>query len=165
MSLFVALFCVCSFITVPSPVPFTMQSFALFLSCGLLGGKKGTFVTATYIILGILGLPVFSGMRGGISALFDVTGGYIFGFLLAALFLWLAGRSFGKNRITDFLLCLFANFVLYLTGALYLSFVYSDGGIITFTAMMTAGVLPYFLPDILKIILALYLTKRLRRFM
>ena len=77
IALFAALMAVCAWIVVPAPIPFTMQTFAIFLAAAVLGGKGGVIATMVYIALGVLGLPVFSGGKAGIGVLFGATGGYI----------------------------------------------------------------------------------------
>ena len=80
-----ALIAVCAWISIPAEVPFTLQTFAIFAVCGLLGGRRGTVSVLVYLLLGAVGLPVFSGFRGGLGALLGTTGGYILGFLALAL--------------------------------------------------------------------------------
>ena len=90
MALFVALMAVCSWITIPLPwVPITMQVFGVFLALCTMGGQKGTVCVFTYILLGAVGAPVFSGFRGGIGVLLGTTGGYIVGFIPMAMLFWL----------------------------------------------------------------------------
>ena len=79
-----ALIAISSWISIPATVPFTMQTFMVFLVCALLGGKRGTYAVLVYLLLGAFGLPVFSGFRGGLDALLGPTGGYILGFLATA---------------------------------------------------------------------------------
>ena len=82
-----ALLCLSAFLTVPfPPIPFTVQSYALFAVCGLLGAKRGLAATLLYLVLGAVGLPVFSGFGGGLGALFGPTGGFLLSFLFAPLF-------------------------------------------------------------------------------
>ena len=81
ISLSAALICICSWIQVPSAVPFTLQTFAVFLVSAVLGAKKGVAATLVYILLGAVGLPVFSGFQGGVGVLLGATGGYVFGFV------------------------------------------------------------------------------------
>lgn len=83
----IALLAICSWISIPLTIPFTLQTFGIFFICFLFGGKKGTLYVLAYIITGAIGLPVFSGFRGGMSALLDLTGGYIVGFVWSSLFL------------------------------------------------------------------------------
>jgi len=88
---------VCSWISIPSAVPFTLQTFAVFLIVALLGGKRGTISILVYILLGAVGVPVFSGMTGGFMKLVGMTGGYIIGFIFIGLIYWLAQKLFGIN--------------------------------------------------------------------
>ncbi len=71
----------CSILTVPSVVPFTLQTFGVALAVGLLGIKSGLLSVVAYFLLGLIGLPVFAGMQGGIGVLLGPTGGYLIGFL------------------------------------------------------------------------------------
>ena len=93
-----ALLAVCSWISIPFPIPFTLQTFAVFLLGRLLGGRNATLCVCCYLLCGAIGLPVFSGFRGGISVMFDLTGGYLLGFLLSTLLLWLTERWWSKSR-------------------------------------------------------------------
>ena len=92
-----ALIAVCSWIQIPTVVPFTLQTFAVFLALYFLGGKKGTMSVFIYILIGLIGLPVFSGFKGGPAALFGMTGGYIMGFMLQAAIFWLFENFFGRK--------------------------------------------------------------------
>ncbi|MCQ2414292.1 MAG: biotin transporter BioY, partial [Clostridia bacterium] len=104
-ALMTALMCVCAWITVPLPaVPVTLQTFAVFFALLFLGGKWGTVSVALYLSLGALGLPVFSGMRGGFGILFGSTGGYLFGFLFAGV-LFLVFENLLKTNLGKILLC------------------------------------------------------------
>ena len=85
MSVFTAMISICSWISIPASIPFTLQTMGVFTTVGLLGGKRGTLTILTYILLGAIGVPVFAGLTGGVSVLLGTTGGYIIGFLLSAL--------------------------------------------------------------------------------
>ena len=74
IAVFAVLMAVCSWISVPTAVPFTLQTFAVFMAVGVLGGRRGTMAVALYIILGAVGVPVFAGMTGGIGILTGTTG-------------------------------------------------------------------------------------------
>ena len=67
ITLFSAIIVICSLVTIPSVVPFTLQTFAIFLCLNILGAKKGIVSILIYIFLGVIGLPVFSGFKGGLS--------------------------------------------------------------------------------------------------
>ena len=80
MALFSALTAICSWISIPTLVPFTLQTFAIFLMVGLLGTKRSLLSILIYLLLGAIGLPVFAGFSGGLGMLFGTTGGYLIGF-------------------------------------------------------------------------------------
>ncbi|MBR3994444.1 MAG: biotin transporter BioY [Clostridia bacterium] len=85
ISIFVSLMTICAWITIPFAIPFTLQTFAFFLCCLCLGGKKAFVCTAVYIFLGIVGVPVFSSFGAGIGAVFGASGGFLIGLLPSAL--------------------------------------------------------------------------------
>ena len=88
IAVFAVLMAICSWISIPMAVPFTLQTFGVFIAVGILGGKNGTLAVLIYIILGAIGVPVFAGFQGGIGVLAGSTGGYIVGFLFSALVMW-----------------------------------------------------------------------------
>ena len=84
---------VCSWLSIPvPPVIFTLQSFAFLLTLGVLGGRWGTVTVLVYLLLGLMGLPVFAGFRFGPAAFLDPTGGFLWGFLAGAFGYWLLER-------------------------------------------------------------------------
>ena len=83
-ALMAALTAVCSWMTIPATVPVTLQTFAVFLTLMVLGGKTGTVSILLYICIGAAGVPVFAGFKGGLSVLVGPTGGYILGFLFCS---------------------------------------------------------------------------------
>ncbi|MGQ4823869.1 biotin transporter BioY, partial [Enterococcus faecalis] len=86
---FAAIISVLSQMTIPfGLVPLTGQTFAIGLTATFLGRKLGLISVGVYLLLGLIGLPVFSGMTGGIAVLFGPTGGYLIGFLLQT---WITG--------------------------------------------------------------------------
>ena len=97
IAMFVAVMTICSWISIPLTVPITLQTFAIFVTCGVLGGCDGTIAVCIYIMLGIIGLPVFSGFTGGPAKLLGPTGGYIIGFILTALVMWVINRIAGNK--------------------------------------------------------------------
>ena len=158
-----ALIAICSWISVPALVPFTLQTFAVFSVVGILGGRRGTIAVLVYLLLGAVGLPVFAGFRGGIGVLLGTTGGYIAGFLLAALLMWAAERLYKDSWFR--LACAMAVglFVCYLFGTLWFLLLYTRSvGRIALGAVLMKCVVPFLIPDALKIALAMLLTRRLR---
>ena len=153
-ALFAALIAVCGWISVPvSDIAFTLQTFGIFLTLGLLGGKRGSAAVLIYLLLGAAGMPVFSGFRGGIGVLAGVTGGYLWGFLLAGL-AYRALERYGKLPAM-----IAGQIVCYVCGCLWF-YLYAGGGLLL---IIGRCVLPYLIPDAIKIALAYMLTRRLAR--
>jgi len=158
-----ALIAVCSWISVPMTVPFTMQTFAVCLAAALLGARRGLWTVACYLLLGALGAPVFSGFRGGFGVLLGATGGYLAGFLLTALIVGLAAERFARRRAALAASMALGVLVCYVFGTAWFVLVYTrDTGPVTVGAALGWCVLPYLLPDAVKIALACALTGRLR---
>ena len=154
-----ALLAVCSFIAIPvGTLPVTLQTFAVFVCVGILGRKRGTTSVLIYILLGIVGIPVFSGFQGGLSVLMGATGGYIVGFLPAV---FIAGLIIEKTGIKiPFMIVSFVlgMIICYICGILWYVFIYS-GGKSDFVSAFTLCVLPYIFPDAVKIVLAAVVSK------
>ena len=155
-----ALISVCAWVSVPSAVPFTMQTFAVFLAAGVLGSRRALAAVSLYVLLGAIGLPVFAGMQGGLGVLVGATGGYISGFLPAT---FIAGLRHSGNRdgMVDIILMILGLLVCYTFGTLWYALGYL-GGMEGIGAALTACVLPYVIPDLLKILLAAAVARRLR---
>ena len=85
MALGAVLIAISSWISIPTTVPFTMQTFAVFFVLSALGGRRGTITILVYVLLGAVGIPVFSQFTSGIGILLGNTGGYIIGFLFTGL--------------------------------------------------------------------------------
>ena len=158
-----AVMAVCSWISIPAAVPFTMQTFGVFLAVGLLGGRNGTLAVVIYLLLGAAGLPVFSGFTGGIGHLFGATGGYIIGFVFSALLMWLMERLLGRSLKALVASMIAGLLVCYAFGTAWFMVVYArDSGSIGMITALSWCVFPYIIPDALKILLAAVMTRRLR---
>lgn len=165
IALFVALMAICAWITIPAAVPFTMQTFGVFLALQLLGGKRGAICMAVYLLLGAVGVPVFSGFRGGVSALVGSTGGYLVGFIVSALLMWALTGFARRNRWTLAVALAVSLLACYAFGTVWFVVVSVRAGkAMTFGTALSFCVLPYILPDAAKIWLAYFLSKRLKRF-
>ena len=159
-----ALIALCAWLTIPTAVPFTMQTFAIFLAVGLLGGKQGSLAVGIYLLLGAVGLPMFSGFSGGLGAFAGVTGGYLLGFLLMALVMWLGERLFGGSDLVFVLSGIAGLAVCYLFGTAWFLLLYTGTrGPIGIWAVLSSCVLPFLIPDGIKLALALLLRRRLRQ--
>lgn len=134
------------------PVPMTMQPFAVMGIGAAFGWRLGMATVAFYLLQGALGLPVFSGTpeKGiGLAYMAGPTGGYLFGFVLAAgVTGWLAERGFDRNFLTMVLAMTAGTIVLYIMGVAWLSY------LIGFEKALTFGLYPFVLGDAAKIILA-----------
>lgn len=157
-ALFAALTALCAWISIPvMDIAYTMQTFAVFLTLGVLGGKWGTVSIAIYLALGAVGMPVFSGFQGGVGTLLGVTGGYIWGFLASGLVYWCFEKLCKPAAMTAGLLA------CYLCGsAWFLVYAGSGAGL---WAVLLKCVVPYLIPDAVKLWLALKLSARLGRFL
>ncbi len=147
---------VCAWLVVPAAVPFTLQTFGVYLVLLLFGGRCGAVTVAVYLLLGAVGLPVFAGGTGGFSVLCGVTGGYLWGFLLMTLLYWLCDKRSVAFRAAALaagqLLC-------YAFGTVWFCVLAGDRlGV----ALLTC-VLPFLLPDAVKLALALWLAPRLKK--
>ena len=151
----------CSWISIPAPVPFSLQSFGAVMLCLLLGKKQALFSIATYILLGIAGLPVFAGFRNGAAVITGPTGGYIPGFLFLPFIIGRNSVKQDKKKLTTFLLICLGMLAVYTTGTMWYALVFSESrnGLLP---ILSLCVFPYIIPDIVKIILAMSCAEKLR---
>ena len=162
IAVFAVLIAICSWISIPMTVPFTLQTFAVFLAVGVLGGKRGSLAVLVYILLGAIGIPVFSGFSGGIGILLGNTGGYIIGFLFSALVMWLIERFFGRKTWVLAVSMVVGLIVCYVFGTVWFMIVYAqNAGAVGLATVLGWCVIPFIIPDLVKIALALTLSKRL----
>lgn len=164
ISLFAVLIALCSWISIPSIVPFTMQTFAVYLTLNFLGAKKGTVSVCIYLLLGLIGLPVFANFNSGVGALFGLTGGYMFGWILSGLIMWLLEKLIGKKLWAQAISMLIGLIVCYVTGTAWFMVVYAQGSgpIGLWTALLWC-VIPFIIPDMVKLALALMVSQRLKK--
>ncbi len=164
IALFAILIAVCAWISIPMVIPFTLQSLGVFLAIHVLGGKKGTAAVGLYLLLGLIGIPVFSGFRGGIGVLLGYTGGYLIGFLFTALVMWGMEHLFGRKSRIQVISMGIGLLIHYTFGTMWYIIVYAaqtkEAGL---TAILGWCVFPFVIPDLVKLWLALILGKRLRK--
>lgn len=161
IALFAVIMTICSWICIPTAIPFTLQTFAVFLAVAVLGGKRGSMAVFLYLLMGAVGLPVFFGFTGGIGRLFDATGGYLLGFLLAALVMWGAEHLFGKNDLVLGISMVLGLLLCYTFGTSWYLFLYGKTTGMSLAAVLSVCVIPFVIPDIVKISMALVFSKRL----
>jgi biotin transport system substrate-specific component len=131
------------------PVPVTGQTLVVLLIGMTYGPRLGGITVAAYLFEGAIGLPIFAGGAAGMAVFFGLTGGYLFGFLLAAVTMgYLAERGMGRSVVSTVIAMMIGNMVIYLCGASWLA------GFIGFGKAMAAGVLPFLYGDALKLVVA-----------
>ena len=172
IAIFVVLITVCTWITIPvGSIPFTLQTFAVFVTGGLLGAKRGTIAVIVYILLGIIGVPVFSAFSSGIVKFIPntetgMTGGYIIGFVFTTIIIGVfknlardkdtkqKALFVGVGMVVGDIVCLaFGTVWFWLFNPMHLGLV----------ASITSCVVPFIIPEIVKIIVALILVLRLEK--
>lgn len=148
-SLLIALSAQLQFVLPFSPVPITGQTFAVLLLGALYGSKRGPATVLTYLALGAVGLPVFAGGAFGIARLIGPTGGYLVGFVAAAVVVGLLSeRGWDRKLWTTAVGMIIGNGMIYVVGVLWLS------RFVGWPAVLSTGVLPFLAGDALKIALA-----------
>ena len=168
IALFTVLTAACAWISVPVPAPliqFTMQTFALFAALLILGGKRGTYAVTAYLLLGAAGAPVFSNFRGGPSVLLGATGGYILGFFFTALLYWLMTARLGESLPVKLAAGVLGMVTYYAFGTAWYLVLYARMGkpVGLWTALGYC-VLPFILPDLIKLGLAALLAQRVGKY-
>lgn len=159
-ALFAAIIALCSQLTVPMPpIPFNMALFAVWLCAALFGGRLCALCTAVYLAVGAVGLPVFSGFQGGVQVLAGPTGGFLLSYPMgAAVCGALIGRAKDRFPVYPAAMALGCA-VCYAGGSIWYSFSTAT----PFPAALAVCVLPFILPDILKIALASIVSYRLNK--
>ena len=162
IALFAVLITICAWIAIPATVPFTLQTFAVMCTMGLLGGKRSMFTVLLYLLLGAVGLPVFSNFRGGIGMLLGATGGYLVGFLASTLVYWLFTNLLGNKlwvKLTGMVLGLI---VCYIFGTAWFMLTYvGQTGPVGLSTALAWCVVPFLIPEVIKIALAAFMVKAL----
>jgi biotin transport system substrate-specific component len=159
-ALFAVLISILGYLIIPlpfSPVPLTGQTLAVMLAGSVLSPLQAGLSLITFIFMGIIGLPVFSGGASGIGVIVGSNGGYLIGFLVGAIII-----SLIKNKSNSIPLLIVANIlggiiIVYISGVLWLSFITKMGIYKAFTL----GALPFIPGDIIKAIIATFIAKRI----
>lgn len=165
IALFAIIIAICAWIYIPTAIPFTMQTFGVFLAVGTLGGKRGTAAICIYLLLGIIGIPVYARGGSGIGTILGNTGGYMIAWIFSGLVMWLMEVLFGKRTWVLALSMLLGLIVCYALGTAWYMVLYAraNGAIGLWTALSWC-VFPFIIPDLIKIALALTVQKRLAPF-
>lgn len=166
IALFVALMAVCSWINLNiGLVPFTLQTFAVFTIGGLLGAKRGTIAIIVYILLGMVGLPVFAAFSSGVAAIVGPAGGYIIGFIPTVIIIGLVTSLTKKKRTSIRMIFLVISMILgdascFIIGTIQYMIVAKTGVV----AALSMCVVPFIVPDLVKIVVAAIIVDRVRKY-
>lgn len=159
-AMFAALIAVCSILSIPiGEVPITLQTFAVCLAAAMLGWKRGTLSVLIYVLLGAVGVPVFAGMTGGVGILAGPTGGYIIGFIPAAIIIGFAADKWERKALPLIVAMVLGVLVCYLIGTIWFMVVTGMG----IGESLMLCVVPFLIPDGVKIALAMILSNRLSK--
>lgn len=153
IALMTAVTCVLGPLSIPlpfSPVPISLTNFAIFLAIFVLGMKSGTISFIIYLLLGAIGVPVFSSFRGGLQVLAGPTGGYLIGFIFLALIMGFALDHFDRKLVPTIIGMIIGMAVCYAFGTVWLAKLLS----LSFKEGLMMGVIPYLAGDAAKIFIA-----------
>ncbi len=150
-ALMAAVLCILAPLSVPiGPVPISLATFIVYLMAFLLGSRMSVVSCQVYLLIGLAGLPVFSGFSGGPAKLLGPTGGYLIGYLFAAFISGLFIEKFPRRIILHIIGMVLGTAVLYFFGTCWLAYQME----LSFPAALAAGVLPFLPGDALKIAVA-----------
>lgn len=163
IAMFTALIAVCSQISIPlGPVPFTLQTLAVYIAAAMLGWKRGTISVLVYILIGLVGVPVFAGFSGGFSSVVTPSFGYIIGFVLTALAVGLSSNLFGNKLVPLIVSMVIGLLLCYIVGTIWFMVVYNvTNQYIDLGLALSWCVVPFIIPDMAKIAVAAILVNRL----
>ena len=170
ISVSAALITICSWISIPlGPVPFTLQTLGILAVMLTIGGRRGTIAILVYLALGAVGVPVFAGFKGGIMSFIGPTGGFLIGFVLAALVYWLLEKIILKKLMTTpvktwifgMLGFIVFEIVMYIVGVIWFMTVYAaQTGPVGLVTVMGWCVFPFIIPDVVKMSVAVLIGER-----
>ena len=154
-SLCAVIIAICSWISIPTAVPFTLQTFGIYLAIAVLGGKLGTISLLIYLGLGF---------KSGLVALMGSTGGYIIGFLATAIIMWGFEKFFGKNKVSFIISAIIGLIACYALGTVWFMKVFSAAnGPIGLAATLGMCVVPFIIPDLIKLVAAYLIGSKIYR--
>ena len=150
-----------AFVRIPlpfTPVPITLQTLFVLLSAACLGSKLGSISQLGYILLGILGLPIFAGAGSGLFYLFGPTGGYLFGFVFSTIFVGNFIKYSKNNLFFTFVILSLGNLILLSSGIIWLKVLLGY----RLSELLFIGFIPFIPGDLLKVLIASILYLKLK---
>ncbi|MBQ8165268.1 MAG: biotin transporter BioY [Clostridia bacterium] len=164
IALFAVLIAVCSWISIPTAIPFTMQTFGVFFALNFWGGKKGTICVVIYLLMGIIGIPVYANGTAGIGIIMGTTGGYMIGWIFSGLVMCFFETLIGRKIWAQFISMLVGLLVCYAIGTAWFMVVYAQtAGAVGLWVVLCWCVFPFIIPDLAKLVLVLWFTQRLNK--
>ena len=167
VGIFTALTAVGAFISIPiGPVPITLQSFFVLLSGIILGSKKAMFSQITYLLLGLIGFPIFAGFSGGIQTIFKPSFGFIIGYIVAA---YVVGKLTERKPITpinSWVAVLAGSIAIYAFGLPYMYYILNImlKSNLNIIKILQLGMLSFIPGDLLKAAIAVFISQKLKTF-
>ncbi|NLW42531.1 MAG: biotin transporter BioY [Tissierellia bacterium] len=162
ISMFAALTAIGAYVSVPiGHVPITLQSMFVLMSGVILGSKRGAISQIVYMVVGLIGLPVFAGGRGGIATIMTPSFGFIFGFVAMA---YISGYLYERG-VNVWISSFVATIVLYLVGLPYMAFILNSvmGNSFDFLKILNLGLIPFIPGDSLKVLATAFSLNALRK--
>lgn len=162
MGIMAAVMCILGPLSIPipfSPVPISFTNLAIYFTVFILGWKRGTISYLIYLLIGLIGLPVFSGFAGGPGKLLGPTGGYLIGFIFMTIIAGLFIEKCNGNLYLYVIGLILATGIAYALGTVWLSY----QAHLTFLQALMAGVIPYLIGDGVKIAIAVIIGPILRK--
>lgn len=164
IAMFAVLIAVCSWISIPTAIPFTMQTFAVYLALDFLGAKKGVTAVLIYLLMGMIGLPVFANFTSGIGMLFGMTGGYMIGWIFSGFVMGITEKLLGRKLWARGVSMMLGLLVCYTVGTIWFLVTYTrSAGVIGVGTALLWCVMPFVIPDLVKLGLALGISRRLEK--
>lgn len=160
IALMAAVTCILGPLSLPiGPVPISFTNLAIYFAVILLGTKKGTISYLVYLLIGLVGVPVFSGFTGGPGKLLGPTGGYLIGFIFMALISGFFIEHFHYKIGMSIVGMILGTIVTYVFGTAWLAIEAGMG----FYAALMAGVIPFIIGDLIKIFIAAFLGLQIKK--
>lgn len=161
IGLMAAITCIMGPFSIPLPfnlVPISLTNLVIYFTMYILGMKKGTISYCIYLLIGLVGLPVFSAFTGGAGKLLGPTGGYLIGFIFLALISGFFIDKWGNNMWLCMTGMVLGTIVCYIFGTIWLAY----QAHMNFEAALWAGVIPFIPGDVIKMIMAMLLGPQIR---
>ena len=159
-SLFTAIICICSVLSFNLfGISFSLSLVGIFISSTMQATVYSLLSTSAYVIIGLIGVPIFANFNCGISAIIGPSGGFIMAYPLISVLIPLLNKYFGDSYIKNITYCSVSLIVCYLMGSLWYSNVYSC----SFIQAATVCIFPFIIPDVVKIFLSCYIAKNIKK--